>query len=75
LAAAAALTRFGGGASVTGVAETAAHHDLLQCRSCGRTAEVDRVGPLDPRPDPDRASGFVVDEAEVVFRGLCPDCR
>jgi Fur family transcriptional regulator, stress-responsive regulator len=75
LAGGARLTRSGGAASVAAVAETAAHHDVLQCRSCGRTAEVDRVGPLEPRPDPDHAGGFVVDEAEVVFRGLCPDCR
>jgi Fe2+ or Zn2+ uptake regulation protein len=59
----------------TGATHVAAHHDVLQCRSCGRTAEVDRVGRLEPCPDPDHAAGFVVDEAEVVFHGLCPDCR
>jgi Fur family ferric uptake transcriptional regulator len=52
-----------------------AHHDVLQCRSCGRTAEVERVGPVEPCPDPAHAAGFVVDGVEVVFHGLCPHCR
>lgn len=53
------------------------HHHLV-CRSCGTIADVDcAVGeapcltPSDPTGDLD---GFVVDEAEVVYWGLCPDC-
>ena len=53
------------------------HHHLV-CRSCGTIADVDcAVGeapcltPADPTGDLD---GFVVDEAEVVYWGLCPDC-
>ncbi|NMO92166.1 Fur family transcriptional regulator [Actinomycetospora sp. TBRC 11914] len=50
------------------------HHHVV-CRSCGRTADVDCV--VDERPclTPSDDHGFVIDEAEVVFWGLCPACR
>ena len=68
------MSGVGDGATV-GATRARVHHDVLVCRSCGRTTEVDCVGLGDVRPDPGRAAGFVVDEAEVVFHGLCPDCR
>jgi Fur family ferric uptake transcriptional regulator len=68
------MSGVGDGASV-GATRALGHHDVLLCRSCGRTTEVDCVDLGDLRPEPGRASGFVVDEAEVVFHGLCPDCR
>ena len=53
------------------------HHHLV-CRSCGIIADADcAVGeapcltPSDPLGSLD---GFVVDEAEVVYWGLCPAC-
>jgi Fur family transcriptional regulator, stress-responsive regulator len=50
------------------------HHHVV-CRGCGEVADVDcSVGSapcLDPRP----AHGFQIDEAEVTFWGLCPDCQ
>lgn len=49
------------------------HHHLV-CRSCGRTEDVDCVMGLRPCLTPSSTAGFVVDEAEVVFWGLCPDC-
>ncbi|MFC0116052.1 Fur family transcriptional regulator [Kibdelosporangium aridum] len=49
------------------------HHHLV-CRQCGRTEDVDcAVGPA-PCLTPSESAGFVVDEAEVVFWGICPDC-
>jgi Fur family ferric uptake transcriptional regulator len=50
------------------------HHHLV-CRSCGATADVDCV--VDERPclTPSDDGGFEIDEAEVVFWGLCPACR
>jgi Fe2+ or Zn2+ uptake regulation protein len=49
------------------------HHHIV-CRSCGAIADVDcAVGPA-PCLTPADDHGFVIDEAEVVFRGLCPDC-
>ena len=52
------------------------HHHLV-CRSCGEVADVDcAVGEapcLDPG-SPAASSGFVVDEAEVTYWGLCAAC-
>lgn len=52
------------------------HHHVV-CRSCGVIADVDcAVG--DTLPDTVRSGrildGFVPDEAEVIYWGLCPDC-
>lgn len=49
------------------------HHHVV-CRSCGTIADVDcAVGPA-PCLTPSHDHGFVIDEAEVVFWGLCPAC-
>jgi Fur family ferric uptake transcriptional regulator len=50
------------------------HHHLV-CRSCGAVADVDCAVGAAPCLSPSDAAGFVVDEAEVVFWGLCRDCR
>ena len=50
------------------------HHHLV-CRSCGAVADVDCAVGAAPCLDPSDAAGFVVDEAEVVFWGLCADCQ
>jgi Fur family ferric uptake transcriptional regulator len=53
------------------------HHHVV-CRNCGVIADVDcAVGetPCLIPSDPDGAlDGFVLDEAEVIYWGLCPDC-
>jgi Fur family ferric uptake transcriptional regulator len=49
------------------------HHHVV-CRSCGAIEDVDCVvghAPCLTAPDD---HGFVLDEAEVVFWGTCPDC-
>jgi Fur family transcriptional regulator, stress-responsive regulator len=49
------------------------HHHIV-CRSCGVIADVDcAIGPA-PCLTPSDDHGFSIDEAEVVFRGLCPNC-
>jgi Fur family transcriptional regulator, stress-responsive regulator len=50
------------------------HHHVV-CRSCGVIADVDCVIGEPPCVTPPAAGGFVVDEAEVTFWGLCPDCQ
>ena len=50
------------------------HHHLV-CRECGTVADVDCVVGASPCLTPSDAAGFVVDEAEVVFWGLCSNCR
>ena len=49
------------------------HHHLV-CRSCGHTEDVDCVVGSAPCLQPSESHGFVLDEAEVVFWGLCPSC-
>lgn len=50
------------------------HHHLV-CRRCDRTEDVDCVVGAAPCLTPVDDRGFAVDEAEVVFWGLCPRCK
>ena len=50
------------------------HHHVV-CRVCGAIADVDCVVGEPPCLSPSEASGFVVDEAEITFWGLCPTCQ
>jgi Fur family ferric uptake transcriptional regulator len=49
------------------------HHHLV-CRRCGRTEDVDCVIGARPCLTPPDEYGFAVEEAEVVFWGVCPTC-
>ena len=53
------------------------HHHVV-CRSCGVIADVDcAVGEapcLTPSNNDHALEGFVLDEAEVIYWGLCPQC-
>jgi Fur family transcriptional regulator, stress-responsive regulator len=49
------------------------HHHVV-CRSCGAIADVDCTVGDSPCLDPSDTRGFVIDEAEVTYWGLCPDC-
>ncbi|ANZ27009.1 transcriptional repressor [Rhodococcus sp. WB1] len=50
------------------------HHHLV-CRSCGAVTDIECVVGAAPCLEPSDDHGYVVDEAEVTFWGLCPDCR
>ncbi|MGV9824999.1 MULTISPECIES: Fur family transcriptional regulator [unclassified Gordonia (in: high G+C Gram-positive bacteria)] len=50
------------------------HHHLV-CRSCGQIVDVDCTVGRVPCLAPDDDHGYLVDEAEVIFWGLCPACR
>ena len=50
------------------------HHHLV-CRSCRAIVDVDCVIGTAPCLSPDDDHGFLVDEAEVTFWGLCKSCR
>jgi Fur family ferric uptake transcriptional regulator len=49
------------------------HHHVV-CRSCGVIGDVDCAVGEAPCLTPSEHNGFVLDEAEVVYWGLCPDC-
>jgi Fur family ferric uptake transcriptional regulator len=50
------------------------HHHVI-CRGCGAVADVDCAVGAAPCLEPSHARGFVVDEAEVTYWGLCPACQ
>ncbi len=49
------------------------HHHLV-CRSCGTITDVDCAVGHAPCLTASDGSGFVIDEAEVIYWGTCPDC-
>lgn len=49
------------------------HHHVV-CRSCGVIADVDCAVGDTPCLTASYDHGFQIDEAEVVYWGLCPDC-
>jgi Fe2+ or Zn2+ uptake regulation protein len=51
------------------------NHHHVACRSCGAIADVDCVVGEPPCLSPADTGGFVIDEAEVTFWGLCPACQ
>jgi Fur family transcriptional regulator, stress-responsive regulator len=50
------------------------HHHLV-CRACGRTVDVACATGTAPCLEAGDDHGFAIDEAEVVYWGLCPACR
>ncbi|WP_345382028.1 Fur family transcriptional regulator [Pseudonocardia yuanmonensis] len=49
------------------------HHHLV-CRACGAIADVDCAVGTAACLTADDEQGYAVEEAEVIFWGLCPDC-
>jgi Fur family ferric uptake transcriptional regulator len=49
------------------------HHHVV-CRSCGAIADIDCAVGTTPCLTASDDHGFTIDEAEVVYWGLCPDC-
>jgi Fur family transcriptional regulator, stress-responsive regulator len=49
------------------------HHHVV-CRSCGAIADVDCAVGTTPCMSASDDLGFAIDEAEVVYWGLCSDC-
>ncbi|GIH25206.1 transcriptional repressor [Acrocarpospora phusangensis] len=49
------------------------HHHVV-CRSCGVVGDIDCAVGETPCLTASDAHGFVIDEAEVIYWGLCPDC-
>jgi Fur family ferric uptake transcriptional regulator len=49
------------------------HHHLV-CRSCGAIADVDCAVGSAPCLTAADHHGYAIDEAEVIYRGLCSEC-
>jgi Fur family ferric uptake transcriptional regulator len=50
------------------------HHHVV-CRVCGAARDIDCVVGVAPCLDPSETAGFSIDEAEITFWGLCPECQ
>jgi len=50
------------------------HHHLM-CRGCGTTVDIDCAIGSAPCLQTDHDHGYRIDEAEVIFWGLCPCCQ
>ena len=50
------------------------HHHLI-CRDCGRAVDVDCAVGETPCLTPDDHAGYLIDEAEVIYWGVCPNCQ
>ncbi len=49
------------------------HHHAV-CRSCGTVSDVDCAVGAVPCLTPSDDHGFLIDEAQVIYWGLCPEC-
>jgi len=49
------------------------HHHLI-CRTCGKMVDVDCAVGETPCLTAADASGYQIDEAEVIYWGTCPEC-
>ena len=55
-------------------ARTGDNHHHVVCRSCGNVADIDCATGRAPCLSPSDDHGYAIDEAEVVYWGLCPTC-
>ncbi len=50
------------------------HHHLV-CRKCNATHDIDCAVGKAPCLEAEKDHGFKIDEAEVIYWGLCPSCQ
>ena len=50
------------------------HHHLV-CRECGNLVDIDCAIGKAPCLTAQRDHGYLIDEAEVTYWGLCPNCQ
>ena len=50
------------------------HHHLI-CRACHTVLDVDCAAGSAPCLEPSSAPGYSIDEAEIIYWGLCPACQ
>lgn len=54
---------------------TLQRHDHAICNECGKLVDLDLPIPIEILKRGERLSKFKAESAEVVLRGLCPDCK
>lgn len=51
------------------------NHHHLACRKCGNLIDIDCAVGEAPCLTADHDHGYLIDEAEVTYWGICPDCQ
>lgn len=51
------------------------NHHHLSCRSCGNVIDIDCAVGEAPCLVAENDHGYQIDEAEVIYWGICPDCQ
>lgn len=49
------------------------HHHVI-CRTCGSMLDVDCATGHAPCLEPSSSAGYSIDEAEIIYWGICPEC-
>ncbi len=62
----------GGTAALYELHDGPRHHHAV-CRSCAAISDIDTASEAGGLALP--PPGFVIDEVEVIYRGICPECR
>ena len=75
LVAAGELRRVELGTSEARFEASGAHHEHVRCEECGAVAAVAACAVEDSIPRVERATGFALRGHDLVFHGVCPDCR
>ncbi len=47
------------------------YHGHFICKSCGMVKDLDSIG----IEKPEKLKGFSLDSVELIYRGVCPDCK
>lgn len=63
------------GSSALYETRVADNHHHMMCRSCSMILDVDCPLAAPPCLTPPTTHGFLINEAEVIYWGLCPDCQ
>lgn len=48
-------------------------HSHFICRKCGHVFDLMDI-PVAPIPSKEQTGGFLIDETQTYYKGLCPDC-
>ena len=51
------------------------NHFHLICNSCGKVSDVELTTKFDLQADAQNQTGYLIEEIDVVMKGVCPDCR
>jgi len=51
------------------------NHHHLACRECGNLVDIDCAVGEAPCLEAEHDHGYLIDEAEVTYWGLCPNCQ